>query len=157
MSVVQVVGLDAGNIEDVLAVSAAPGQEAYVRPVAWYVALSTYERVWTPVTFLVDSEVVGFAQWAFDPADGMYCIGGVVIDAARQGQGLGRHAMSALVDSLRERPDCGPIALSVDVDNERARALYATMGFAETGDEIDGELVMVLPAVDADRGQQRPD
>jgi diamine N-acetyltransferase len=145
MSVVEVVALDAHNIEDVLAVSAAPGQEAYVRPVAWYVALSTYERVWTPIAFLVDGEVVGFAQWAFDPADGTYCIGGVVIDAARQGQGIGRRAMSSFLGWLRERPGCGPIVLTVHAENERARRLYATLGFQDTGQELDGELVLVLP------------
>jgi diamine N-acetyltransferase len=146
MTVVQVVGLDAHNIEAVLAVSAAPGQDAYVRPVAWYVALSAYEHIWTPVAFQLGDVVVGFAQWAFDPDDGTYCIGGVVVEAARQGQGLGRRAMCALIDSLRQNADCGPIALGVHADNQRARALYAALGFAETGDEVDGELVMVLPA-----------
>jgi diamine N-acetyltransferase len=145
MTDVEVIGLDAENIEDVLAVSAAPGQEAYVRPVSWYVARSSYEKVWTPVAFRADGEIVGFAEWAFDPSDGTHCIGGVVIDAARQGQGLGRRAMSALVDWLRLLPDCGPIALSVDADNHRARRLYVALGFAESGDEVDGELVMVLP------------
>jgi diamine N-acetyltransferase len=145
MTTVEVVGLDAGNIEDVLAVSAAPGQEAYVRPVSWYVARSAYEQVWTPVAFRADGEVFGFAEWAFDASDGTHCIGGVVIDAARQGHGLGRRAMSVLIDWLRLKPGCGPIALSVDADNDRARRLYAALGFAESGDEVDGELVMVLP------------
>lgn len=146
MTVVEVVALDADNIEAVLAVTFAPGQEAYVRSVASYIALSAYEQIWTPVAFRADGDIVGFAQWAFDPDDGTYCIGGVVIDAARQGQGLGGPAMLALVHLLRQRPDCGPIALSVHADNHRARELYARLGFSETGAEVDGELVMVLPA-----------
>jgi diamine N-acetyltransferase len=146
MTVVEVVALDADNIEAVLAVTAAPGQEAYVSSVASYVALSAYEKIWTPVAFRVDGEIVGFAQWALDPADGLYCIGGVVIDAARQGQGLGRRAMSSLLGWLRQQPDCGGIALSVHADNQRARALYTSLGFLETGEELAGELVMVLPA-----------
>ena len=143
---ITVVAVDAANIEEVLAVAAAPGQDAFVRPVSWYVARSAYEQVWTPVAFRADGEIVGFAEWAYDPEDGTYCIGGVVIDAARQGQGHGRQAMLALVHQLRQRPDCGPIALSVDTDNRRARELYARLGFSETGAEVDGELVMVLPA-----------
>jgi diamine N-acetyltransferase len=81
------VAVEAANIEEVLALSAGPGQEAFVRPVSWYVARSAYEQVWTPVAFRADAEIVGFAEWAYDPEDGTYCIGGVVIDAARQGQG----------------------------------------------------------------------
>lgn len=142
----EVVGLDADNIDDVLAVSAGPGQDAYVRSVAYYVALATYEQIWTPVAFLAGSDVVGFAQWALDPADGTYCIGGVVIDAPRQGQGLGRRAMSSLIGWLRRRPDCGPIALSVHADNQRAHTLYTSLGFLDTGEELEGELVMILPA-----------
>jgi diamine N-acetyltransferase len=143
---VTVVAVDAGNVEEVLALSAAPGQEAFVRPVSWYVARSAYEQVWTPVAFRAAGKIVGFAEWAYDPEDGTYCIGGVVIDAARQGQGLGRQAILALVHVLRQRPDCGPIALSVAADNRRARELYARLGFSETGAEVDDELVMVLPA-----------
>jgi diamine N-acetyltransferase len=146
MTAVEVVALDADNIEAVLAVSAAPGQEAFVRPVSWYVARSAYQKVWAPVAFRAAGEIVGFAEWAYDPSDGTHCIGAVVIDAARQGRGLGSSAMRALVDWLRRRPDCGPIALSVHAGNRRARALYATLGFLDSGEALDGELVLVLPA-----------
>jgi diamine N-acetyltransferase len=142
----EVVAVDADNIGAVLAVSAAPGQEAYVASVATYIALSAYEKIWTPVAFRVGDEIVGFAQWAFDPSDGTHTIGGVLIDAKRQGQGLGRRAMTSLIDVLRRRPDCGPIALTVHVDNTRARALYTTLGFAETGEKLDGDLIMILRA-----------
>jgi ribosomal protein S18 acetylase RimI-like enzyme len=37
------------------------------------------------------------------------------------------------------------VVLTVHDDNERARALYRSYGFEETGEELDGELVMVLP------------
>jgi diamine N-acetyltransferase len=152
---VEIIALDADNIEAVLALTAGPGQEAFVRPVAWYVARSAYEQVWTPVGFRAGSEIVGFAEWAFDPDDRTYCIGGVVIDAAQQGRGLGRQAMTALIGWLRMRPDCGPIALSVSPGNERARRLYAALGFADTGSEVDGELVMVLPAAAGASGDPR--
>jgi diamine N-acetyltransferase len=64
----------------------------------------------------------------------------------RQGQGLGRRAMTALIATLRERPDCGPIALTVRGENTAARGLYASLGFAETGEVVDGERVMMLAA-----------
>lgn len=45
---------------------------------------------------------------------------------------------------LQEQPDCRFVALTVHATNIRARGLYRSMGFAETGEEIDGELVMAL-------------
>jgi ribosomal protein S18 acetylase RimI-like enzyme len=38
-----------------------------------------------------------------------------------------------------------PIVLRVDVDNEPARKLYASLGFKVIGEQNDGELVMGLP------------
>ena len=138
--------LTAGNVEEVLDLAPRPDQDRYVRPVAWYVARSAYERVWTPVAISVDDELVAFAEWAYDPSDETYCIGGVIVDARLQGKGYGRAAMTALVAGLRERPDCRDIALTVHDDNRAARRLYSSLGFVETG-ELDGdELVMVLPA-----------
>jgi diamine N-acetyltransferase len=143
---VRVVAVDADNVEAVLAVAPRAGQDAWVRPVSWYVARSAYERVWTPWALVADGEVVGFVETAFDPGDASWCIGGVVVDAAQQGRGIGRAAMQVLVDDLRSRPGCRLVALTVHEDNAAARALYRSLGFAETGERDDDELVMVLPA-----------
>lgn len=144
-----IVELSAGNIEEVLDVTPRPDQDRWVRPVSWYVARSAYEQVWHPVAVSATeggvAELIGFAEWAYDPSDQTHCIGGVVLDARHQGRGYGRAAMEALVAHLRRLPDCGVIALTVHEDNDRARRLYAALGFTETG-EMDGdEIVMVLP------------
>jgi diamine N-acetyltransferase len=141
---VRVQPLTADNVEEVLDVTPRPDQGRWVRPVAWYVARSAYERVWTPVAFLAGDEVVGFAEWAYDPSDRTYCIGGVVVDARHQGQGYGRAAIRSLVAHLRQRPDCHDIALTVHDDNAAARRVYDALGFAATGEHIGDELVMVL-------------
>src|SRR3954451_13484149 len=140
-----VVGLTAGNVEDVLAVSAFPEQLQYVNPVAWYVARSAYQNVWHPVGLATeDGAVVGFAEWAYDESDGTYSVGGITIDNRQQGRGLGRAALDALVAFLPAQPVSGFVALTVHADNERARGLYERYGFAATGEVIDDELVMVL-------------
>lgn len=142
----RIVDLTADNVEEVLDLATRPDQDRYVRPVAWYVARSAYQQVWTPVAVTVEGEIVGFAEWAYDPSDETYCLGGLMVDARRQGRGLGRAAVTALVEHLRRRPDCRDIALTVHEDNAVARSLYAALGFVDTG-ELDGdEMVMVLPA-----------
>ena len=102
--------------------------------------------VWTPWALTADGVVVGFLETAFDPSDSSWCIGGVVIDAGQQGRGIGRALMQQLVADLRGRPECRLVALTVHEDNAVARALYRSMGFTETGERDDDELVMVLPA-----------
>jgi diamine N-acetyltransferase len=140
-----VVELTADNVEEVLAVSPAPEQLRHVNPVAWYVARSAYQGVWHPVGLAsADGAMVGFAEWAYDESDATYGLGGIVIDHRQQGRGLGRAALDALVAHLRAQPVAGVVALTVHPDNERARGLYERYGFAETGEVIDGELVMVL-------------
>ena len=141
-----VVELTADNIEAVLAVEPRPEQLRHVNPVSWYVARSAYQGVWQPVGLVSEAgTVVGFAEWAFDDSDSTYALGGIVLDAAHQGRGLGRAVLDALVRHVRAQPVRGTVVLTVHDDNERARALYRSYGFEETGEELDGELVMVLP------------
>jgi len=141
-----VMELTADNIEAVLAVAPLRGQLRHVNPVSWYVARSAYQGVWHPVGLATgDGAVVGFAEWAFDDSDSTYALGGIVLDAAHQGRGLGRAVLDALVAHVRAQPVHGAVVLTVHDDNERARALYRRYGFEETGELLDGELVMVLP------------
>src|SRR4051812_45044807 len=110
---VRAVAVDADNVEAVLAVTRRPGQEAWVGAVAWYVAKAAQDGVWTPWALTADGVVVGFLETAFDPSDGSWCIGGVVVDVAHQGRGIGRTAMRQLVADLRSRPGCNLVALTV--------------------------------------------
>ena len=143
--VLHVTELTADNVEAVLAVAPLPEQLRYVNPVAWYVAKAAYEDIWHPVGLVSDGgEVVGFAQWAYDESDSSYTLGGVILDAPRQGCGLGRAAVDALVRHVRAQPRKGSVVLTVHDDNERAREVYRRYGFEETGEVLDGELVMVL-------------
>lgn len=73
-----------------------------------------------------------------------YCIWRLMIDRAYQGRGLGRQAMEAALDFLRDKP-CGPASfvwLGVDPRNRAAIRLYEQFGFRETGDECDDEIVV---------------
>lgn len=141
---VRVVAIDDENVHDVLDLAVTPEQLRWVRPTAWYVARSAYDPTWTPVALLDGDQVVGFAEWAVDLDDGSGCIGGLVVDAARQGRGYGRAAVEALAAHLLAQPGCSFLALTVHGDNEVARRLYAALGFTETGEvDDDGELVMV--------------
>ena len=136
--------VDEGNWEALLAIRPAPNQGRFIASVAYYLCMCHYGGTWQPLAIHAGAEVVGHVMWAVDPEDGSYWIGGLVIDADRQGEGHARAAMAALLERFR---DAGAIeaALSYQPENERAGALYASLGFRETDERVDGETVARLP------------
>ena len=122
----------------------APEQRHFVSPVARYLCLCHYGDVWHPLAVYAGDEVVGFVMWAVDPGDQVGWIGGLVIDQARQRKGSGRATVEALTSRLLENGGCGSCALSYAPGNAAARDLYRALGFVETGEIEDDELVARL-------------
>ncbi|PUA43498.1 spermidine acetyltransferase [Pseudomonas protegens] len=89
-------------------------------------------------------ELVGFLMHALDPDDNGRWIYRLMVDRRYQGMGYGRAALRALLAYLRPLPGGPWVTLGVAPDNREARNLYASEGFLETGEVIDGELVMRL-------------
>ena len=108
---------------------------------------------------LYDGEVpVGFLMLGYDSqegdpeiASGNYCPWRLMVDARYQRQGYGRRAVELALDCIRAFP-CGPAELcwlSYTPENTAARELYHSLGFRETGELVDEELVAVLPLAGA--------
>lgn len=119
-------------------------QRAFVAPVTRYLTMCAYDGgTWKPLAVESDGSVVGFAMEAVDPADGSYWIGGFLIDAAWQRRGFGRAAVHMMVSRAQEalRPS---VALSYQPANTVAQRLYASLGFVETGEIEDDEIVARL-------------
>ena len=79
-------------------------------------------------------------MWAED-TDKSRWIGGLVVDATAQRQGVGRAAVQVLLDRFAAEPDCHEAALSYQPDNLAARSLYAALGFVEGDEWADDEVV----------------
>jgi diamine N-acetyltransferase len=131
----------ADNWRDVVRIEPRQDQRRFVASVAYYLNLCHYGEDWRPLALYEGGEPVGFAMWGYDTEEGSYWIGGLVIGAEHQGKGYGRAAMEALLDHLGAQPDYREAALSCDPENTLARRLYASLGFVETGERVDDELV----------------
>ncbi|GAA3349104.1 GNAT family N-acetyltransferase [Amorphoplanes nipponensis] len=130
----------AANWRACAALTVHPEQREFVSAVTHYLCLCHYGGLWQPLAAVRDAEVVGFCMWAVDD-DGSRWIGGVVVDAARQRTGVGRGMIRALTQRLAAEPGCVNVALSYVPENKAARALYASLGFVETGELEDDEIV----------------
>ncbi|MEV6345980.1 GNAT family N-acetyltransferase [Actinoplanes sp. NPDC051851] len=131
----------AGNWRDCAALTVHPEQKEFVAEVTYYLCMCSYGDTWSPLAAVRgEREVVGFAIWGVDD-DGSRWIGGLVVDAKHQRQGIG----GAIVRQLRERliaePGTPNVALSYRPANEGARRLYLALGFVETGETEDDEVV----------------
>ena len=140
-SSVELVEVTAENWADVADVEPHEFQREFVAPVARYLCMAHYERAWHPWAVMHDGSVVGHVMWALDVDEGAHWIGGAVIDAAHQGRGVGRRAMTTAIERLRRDEGAVIIALAYRPENERARSLYRSLGFVETG-ETDGDEVV---------------
>ena len=117
-----------------------PGQRGFVNDVTFYLCLCHYGDTWNPLAVVRDGEVVGFVMWGVDD-DASRWIGGLVVGAAHQRQGIGHAVVRQLREQLIAEPGCPNVALSYAPDNTAARHLYRTLGFHETGETEGTELV----------------
>lgn len=136
--------VDATTWRDVAALTVAPEQQPFVAAPTHYLALCAYEDVWHPLAVHTVAGVVGFLMWGVDDTDGSCWLGGVLVDTAQQGRGIGRAAVTAALDLLADHGWTAGFALSYQPANTRARDLYASLGFVETGEQDDDEVVARL-------------
>ncbi|NIS67145.1 MAG: GNAT family N-acetyltransferase [Gemmatimonadales bacterium] len=137
---VKLVEVGSHNWRALAAIAPKPDQAKWVAPVTYYLCLALYGGEWHPLGVEVDGEIVGHLMWAVDEADDSVWLGGLVIDAASQGRGIGRAAVVAFLHRFGEEGRVN-VALSYAPDNLAARSLYARLGFSETGEVEDGEIV----------------
>ncbi len=142
---------DAGNWRACTDLQVTDEQRGFVADVAYYLALCAYDDgPWRPLAVLVEDRVVGFLMEGVDPSDHSLWLGGLVVDAAVQGRGVGRATVATF---LARAAAAGhrQVELSYHPDNVTARRLYTEAGFTETG-EWEGEEVVARCPLEAEEG-----
>lgn len=120
------------------------GQAGYVASNADSIAEAYVYPTFYPLTIYADDELVGFAMYGQDADDDRWWIIRMMIDARFQGRGYGRGGMQALIALMRDKHQCETITLGVDPANQQAIRLYESLGFRDTGEVEEGEMVMRL-------------
>lgn len=118
-------------------------QTKFVASNAFSLAQSKYEPESVPLGIYDDTTMVGFLM--YHPEDyGMakiWFIERLKIAKEYQGKGYGRAAMQVLIDQFRAQPGYEAILISFVPENTVAAKLYASLGFEDTGEIEEGEIV----------------
>ena len=91
----------------------------------------------TPVGFLMLSYNYEFARF-------QGFILRLMVDDAHQGKGYGKFGMNWMLEKYRADGRVRVVGISYEPNNEVARTLYASLGFQETGEIVDGEVLALL-------------
>lgn len=134
------------NLRAVAKLEVLPEQSGHVAPNVLGIAETYVYPEAEPRAVYADDELVGFVLFhpidTDKPAEG-HSIVRLMIAHQFQGRGLGRQALEAAVDWIVRERRVDRVRLSVVPSNEKARGLYRSAGFVETGEIDDGEIVMV--------------
>ena len=156
--------INSTNVWDIVDLKVAEDQESFVASNSDSI-IEAYTTIGTgcsafPFGIYDDEEPVGFLMIGHNMAalDGVceedapdvvkhnYLFWRLMVDENFQGKGYGKAAIKLALDFIKTWP-CGKeeyCVITYEPENEVAKNLYASFGFAETGEIVDDEVVAVL-------------
>ena len=155
--------IDARNLWDVIDLKVRKEQKSFVAPnegslLEAYLAVGSECKAF-PFAICNDKKLVGFLMIGYNEAamyemydetppeslKNSYSLWRLMIDKKYQGRGYGKEAVRLALEFIRTWP-CGKAEtceLSYEPENETAKQLYHSFGFAENG-EMDGDEVIAI-------------
>lgn len=99
-----------------------------------------------PFGAYVEDEPVGFVMYSLNTNHSRFqaFITRLMVDHQFQGRGYGREIMQLILRSFRENEQIKNVGISYEPENVAARKLYASLGFVEPGEMLEGETLAVL-------------
>lgn len=142
------------NWEELIALKVREDQKHFVASNLYSIAEAQFgddvpgEGHWDmfPYGIYDDDKPVGFLMmtYNYDFARFQGYIIRLMVDEKFQGRGYGKFGMQWMLEKYRADERVRAVAISYEPDNETARKLYASYGFVETGEIVDGEALAVL-------------
>ncbi len=141
------------NWQAVIDLKLAPGQDEFVASNLYSLAESKfgveYLGHWDlfPLAIYNEEDLVGFFMHGFNFDCQKYeCfIFRLMIAESHQGHGYGRAAMRMMLQQFNEDKRINKVGISYNPRNSVAQKLYSSLGFIETGEIFEGELIAIYP------------
>lgn len=141
---VELTRITSANFDECVMLEVSEKQKGFVAPNVMSIAQSKVFPTLETRAVYAEGEMAGFVMYGFDPGKSRYMLARLMVDARKQGRGIGRAATMQVLEELEGRGDCDAVYLSYVPGNEGAEALYSSVGFKRTGevDKVSGEIVM---------------
>jgi diamine N-acetyltransferase len=137
--------ITAETVSAVCALAVQPHQAGFVAPNAVSLAQALFEPTAWYRAIYADETLVGFVMVDDDAASQAYSLWRFMIAGEHQGRGFGQRALELVVEYVRTRPGATELRTSYVPGTGSPADFYAKLGFDETGEVDDGEVVMRLP------------
>lgn len=122
------------NLEEVLNLSVYEYQESFVSSTAYSLAQAyVYHETAFPFAVYAEDKIVGFIMMGYYETKKQYTLWKFLIDKNQQNKGYGREALKQGIMYLKDKYDVKEIYTGVALGNEKAKNLYSSIGFKETG------------------------
>lgn len=154
MAEVELKEIDKTNWEECIRLGLRLEQGGLVAPHGYQAPMFAAEPSFVQLGVYHEGEMVGYAMYGQDPDDGHWWIYRLMIDEEHQGRGLGKAALAALIERLKENHGCTEVYMGYRPENHVAAALAWTMGFERTGQMLQGEYIVKLDLDGAGEDQQ---
>ncbi len=120
-----------------------------------YVASNVYSlaQAWLypeeakPYAIYKDEEIIGFMMLDWDEEERECGIWRFMIANNQQGKGYGRKALEYAVNRIKETGKFDYVSLDYAPGNNVGKHLYESVGFRETGEIEEGEIIMKLDLI----------
>ena len=132
------------NLRDVLRLKVAPPQKEFVADNATSIAQAHFEPLAWFRAIYADETVVGFVMMFEDPEKPTYYLWRFMIGESYQGQGYGREALKLLIERVKRLPKAKEMLLSYVPAQGGPQPFYQKLGFIDTGEMEEDEMVMKL-------------
>ena len=122
------------NLEEVLALRVAEGQEKYVISNAESLSRAyVYSETAYPFAIYDNDIIVGFIMMGYYEVKGYYTLWEFMIDHKYQNKGYGRQALKLGLEYVRDKFGQVDMYTGVTPGNTVAKKLYESVGFESTG------------------------
>ena len=129
---------------DIMRLDVTEHQKQFVAPNSVSIAQAHFEpKGWFRAVYAGD-EPVGFVMVYEDPDEPEYYLWRFMIDHRYQGRGYGKAALELVIERVRGLPNATQLLTSYVPGEGSPGDFYHLMGFVDTGDEEEGELVTAL-------------
>ena len=132
------------TVREIMRLDVTDPQKAFVAPNSVSIAQAHFEpRAWFRAVY-AGEEPVGFVMVSEDPEAAEYFLWRLMIDHNHQGKGYGRAALEQVIERIKGLPNATRLITSYVPGEGSPGDFYHLMGFTDTGEEEDGELVTAL-------------